>query len=226
MMLDKDEENKNLTPVEISKDFLSETIKQKAKETTDVKEAIALAATQQAVAKEETVKKLIDEKTHELTFDAERNKIQSETEKINKEVEKVRAEKERELAELEKSIASKKAERDELEAQDKKAEAYFEAHKSILKCIGIREKLSICAMKGWLRIASVVYFIFQIILLPLTIIGFTVEQIMNIVDAISNKVTKAGWKIAISVVSVIIIVALLFGAYYGGSWAIANLFKR
>lgn len=221
-----DEEIKNSAPVEIQKDFVTEAIKSKAKETTDVKEAIDLATTQQAIAKGETVNKLIDEKTFELTSDAERKRIQAETEKINKEVEKVKAEKEKELAELEKSIAAKRAERDELEAQDKKAEAYFEAHRSILKCIGIREKLSMSAMKGWLKIASVVYFVFQIILLPLTIIGFTAEQIMNIVDAISNKVSKAGWKIAISVVSVIVIVALLFGAYYGGSWAIANIFKK
>lgn len=218
------EEDKKLTP-EVQKNFVSTTINSKAQATTDVKEAIDLATTQQAIAKEETVKKLIDEKSQELASDAERKKLQAETEKINKEVEKVKAEKEKELAELEKSIAAKKAERDELEAQDKKAEAYFNSHKSILKCIGIREKLSLSAMKGWLKIASVVYFIFQILLLPLTIIGFTVEQMMNIVDAISQKVSKAGWKIAISIVSVIVIVALLFGAYYGGSWVLTKIIK-
>lgn len=207
-------------------DIVSDKIKQNAAETTDVKQVIDLASTQQAIANESTVKKLIDEKTEELVNDAVRKKIEAETDKIRKEVEKVRAEADKEIAELEKSIANKKAEYEELVAQDRKAAAYYDAHKSILRCIGIREKLSLSAMKKWLVPANIVYFLFQVILLPLTLIGFGLEQIIGLVGTLASKISSNGWKIAVSIIAIVIIVALLFAVYFGGSWAIKTLINR
>ena len=205
-------------------DIVSQTIKDNAQKTSDVKEVINLAATQKAIEQEGTVEKLVDEKTEELLNDAAAKKIASETKKINEEVDKVRAEAEKEIAELNKSIANKKAEYEELVAQDRKADAYFTAHKSILRCVGVREKLSVKAMKGWLYPASVIYALFQIVLLPLTIIGFAIEQIINIVGVIGEKVTKQGWKIAVSILMVIIIIGLVFGAYFGFGQLMSKVF--
>lgn len=208
-----------------TKNFINSTIQARAKETSNVKDAIDLATTQQAISKDETVNKLIEEKTDELVNDAIRKRVEAETEKINKEVEKVKAEADKKIAEYETSIAAKKKEYEELEAQDKKEQAYFDNHKSILRCIGIREKLSLKVMQGWLYPASAVYFIFQFLLLPLTMISFVIEQLINIVDTISEKFKKTGWKIAISILAVIVICVLLFGAYYGGTYAISHWFK-
>ena len=207
-------------------DIVSEKIKQNAAETTDVKQVIDLASTKQAISNESTVKKLVDEKTEELVNDAVRKKVEAETDKIRKEVEKVRAEADKEIAELEKSIANKKAEYEELVAQDRKATAYYDAHKSILRCIGIREKLSLSAMKKWLVPANIVYFLFQVILLPLTLIGFGLEQIIGLVGTLASKISSNGWKIAVSIIAIVIIVALLFAVYFGGSWAIKTLINR
>lgn len=205
-------------------DIVSDKIKQNAAETTDVKQVIDLASTQQAIANESTVKKLIDEKTEELVNDAVRKKIEAETDKIRKEVDKVRAEADKEIAELEKSIANKKAEYEELVAQDRKADAFFNAHKSVLRYIGVKEKLSVRAMQIWLVPASIVYFIVQVLLFPLTLCGVTIETLMIIIGNVCEKISKNGLKITIAIIMLIAICGIVGFTYYAITHWLINIF--
>lgn len=205
-----------------SDNMVQKAIESNAKTVTNVKDVIDLASTQKALEKDGTVKKLTDEKTEELVNDAIRKRIEAETDKINKEVHKVRAEAEKQLAELQKSIDAKKAEAEELLMQDKKAEAFFQANKSILRCIGVRERLSLNAMIALMFPASIIFAIMQIIIFPISLVGFAIEQVMNIVDAVSGKISQAGWKIALSIVTVLAIVGVAFGGYYAFThWILA-----
>lgn len=217
------EELENIEPVDqnqnavanITTDNMVEVaITNNAQTTSSVKDIIDLASTKKALEKEGTVRKLTEEKTEELVNDAIQKRIKAETDKVNEEVKKVKAEAEKQLAELQKSIDAKKAEAEELEAQDRKAEAFYTANKSILRCIGVRERLSLKAMIVLMFPASIVFALMQILLSPISLVGFAIEQIMNIVDAVCGKITKAGWKIALSICIIIIILGLAFGIYW------------
>lgn len=194
--------------------IVSDIIVKNAKESNKVKDVIDLAATSKALEKKETVDKIVEEKTKELISDAEKKKIESETEKIRQEADKVRREEEKKIAELNKIKNTLIGEIDNLKAEDDKAKAYFDANKSILRCVGIREKLSLKAMHFWMYPASFIYALFQIILFPFTLVGFAVEQLLGIIEAVCGKVAKGGWKIVIAIVTGIVIVGLIAGIYY------------
>lgn len=193
---------------------VNDLIIKSAKEQDNVKGVIDLAATSKALQNDKTVEKIVDEKTKELITDAEKKKIEAETNKIRQEAEKVKQEKEKEIAELEKTKNRLEGEVANLKAEDDKASAFFEANKSILKCVGVREKLSLKAMQGLMFPASIVFTIFQIILLPFSLLGFAIESLMNIVGAVCGKIAKNGWKVAISIIVTIVIVAMVAGIYY------------
>lgn len=195
-------------------DAVNDLIFKSAKSTDKVKDVIDLAATSKALEDDKTVGKIVDEKTKELITDAERKKVEAETEKIRQEAEKVRQQKEKEIAELEKVKRVLEGEVANLRAEDDKAVAFFEANKSVLKCIGVREKLSLKAMM-WLMVpAAIVFTIFQIILLPFSLIGFAIESLTTIITAVCGKIAKGGWKIALSILVTVLIVGMLAGIYY------------
>lgn len=185
-----------------------------AQASNQVKDVIDLAATSKALEKKETVDKIVEEKTKELISDAEKKKIESETEKIRQEAEKVRKEEEKKIAELNKIKNTLEGEIANLKAEDDKALEYFNANKSILRCVGVREKLSLKAMHFWMYPASFVYILFQIILFPFTLVGFAVEQLIGIVEAVCGKIAKGGWKIVVAIITAVIIVGLIAGIYY------------
>lgn len=194
--------------------IVTDIIVKTAQASNQVKDVIDLAATSKALEKKETVDKIVDEKTKELISDAEKKKIESETEKIRQEAEKVRKEEEKQIAELNKIKNTLLGEIDNLKAEDDKATAYFNANKSILRCVGIREKLSLKAMHFWMYPASFIYALFQVILFPFTLVGFAVEQLLGIVEAVCGKVAKGGWKIVVAILTGIVIVGLIVGIYY------------
>lgn len=195
-------------------DIVTNIIVKTAQASNQVKDVIDLAATSKALEKKETVDKIVEEKTKELISDAEKKKIESETEKIRQEADKVRREEEKKIAELNKIKTTLEGEIDNLKAEDDKALAYFNANKSILRCVGVREKLSLKAMHFWMYPASFVYILFQIILFPFTLVGFAVEQLIGIVEAVCGKIAKGGWKIVVAIITAVIIVGLIAGIYY------------
>lgn len=193
---------------------VNSVIIQNAQKSNDVKNVIDLAATSKALENDKTVEKIIDEKTKELISDAEKKKIESETLKIQKEAEKVKQEQNKEIAELEKVKNKLYGEVANLQAEDDKATAFFESNKSILKCIGVREKLSLKAMQWLMFPAGIIFALFQIVLLPFSLVGFAIECLINIVSAVCGKVAKGGVKIVLSILVTIVILALIFGVYY------------
>lgn len=195
-------------------DIVTNIIVKTAQASNQVKDVIDLAATSKALEKKETVDKIVEEKTKELISDAEKKKIESEAEKIRQEADKVRREEEKKIAELTKIKNTLSGEIDNLKAEDDKALAYFNANKSILRCVGVREKLSLKAMHFWMYPASFVYILFQIILFPFTLVGFAVEQLIGIVEAVCGKIAKGGWKIVVAIITAVIIVGLIAGIYY------------
>lgn len=216
--------NNKLTDTNNNTTIVDDIIFKTAQESKQVKDVIDLAATSKALQDEKTVNKIVSEKTEELQRDAEAKKIKAETDKIKEEVEKVKQEMEKEIAELEKQKKTLEGEVDKLKALDDKATAYFNANKSILKCIGVREKLSLKAMQ-WLMVpAGIVFAIFQIILLPFSLLGFGIEQIMNIVETVCGKIAKGGWKVVLSILVTVLILALVGFIYYAVvNWA-GNIF--
>lgn len=198
----------------VDENIVTNIIVKTAQASNQVKDVIDLAATSKALEKKETVDKIVEEKTKELISDAEKKKIESETEKIRQEAEKVRKEEEKKIAELTKIKNTLSGEIDNLKAEDDKALAYFNANKSILRCVGVREKLSLKAMHFWMYPASFVYILFQIILFPFTLVGFAVEQLIGIVEAVCGKIAKGGWKIVVAIITAVIIVGLIAGIYY------------
>lgn len=209
---------KNINKLEVlssdDRDMVDSAIQTKAKEIKDVKEVIDLAATSKALQNEKTVDKIVSEKTEELYRDAEAKKIKAETDKIKEEVLKVKQQAEKEIAELEKTKSVLEGQVEELKAIDNKAQAFFDANKSILRCVGIREKLSLKAMQVWIYPASVIFAIFQVLLMPFSLLGFMIEQLMNIVEGVCGKIAKGGWKIVATILVTVVILGLVAGIYY------------
>lgn len=210
----KPTEQKSVAPVITDDNMVKNAIIEKAKTQNDVKAVIDLAATSKALENEDTVKKLVKEKTDELNADAEAKRIKSETDKVREEVEKVKQEAEKEIAQIKKEKDALEADVERLKKLDDKAQAFFDANKSILRCVGVREKLSLKVMIMLMVPATILFCIFQVLLLPLSLIGFIIESVTGIVGSICGSISKNGWKIAIAIVSVALIAALVVGIYW------------
>ena len=211
------------SPISTS-DMVSDVIRETAKDTRDVKEMINLAATQKALENETTVKKIVEEKTDELLNDAEAKKVKAITDRVREEVLKVKQEEEQAIAELRKNKSILEGEIEELKRQTDKAQAFFDANKSILKCIGVKQRLSLRAMQ-WLMIpAGIVFTLFSILLLPFSLLGFGIEGFIDIIESICGKFAKGGWKIVGTIVVSLIIGALLVGIYYVCTRWVVTLF--
>jgi predicted phage tail protein len=208
------EENKNIL-VEKGKD-INNLLNEKVSQTDNVKSAIDLLSTREALKKEDVIDKLVDEKEEELRNDAEAKRIQSETDRISKEVEKIKQEKEKELAELDKVISAKQKEVEQLKAESNKAQAFFENNEDILSCIGIKSKKSLKVMYALMIPAIIVFLLIRFIALPLTIGGKLVEIVIEIIGGICKTITNNALKIIISVLVVILLVGGGFSAYYFG----------
>lgn len=200
-----------------TEETVNNLINTKANETNDVKTALDLMFTHDALKNKETFEFAREEKRVELKNDAEARRIQSETERISKEVEKVKQEKQKQLAELDKIISSKQKEVEELKVESDKAQAFFENNEDILSCVGVRSKKTLKVMY-WLMIPALVIFLFiQFIALPITIGGKIIEMIVEIVGNICGAVANHAVKIMLT----ILIIVLLIGGgiavyYYGG----------
>lgn len=221
----KPKQEQDTSLVQANNNIVNNVIVKNAQTTDKVKDVIDLAATSKALEKKETVEKIVEEKTKELISDAEKKKFESEADKIRQEAEKVRQEEEKQIAELNKIKNTLLGEIENLKAEDNKATEYFNANKSILRCVGIREKLSLKAMHFWMYPASFIYALFQIILFPFTLVGFAVEQLLGIVEAVCGKVAKGGWKIAIAIITGIVIIGLIVGIYWVVTHYAVTLFK-
>ena len=191
-------------------------IESKVKNTSNVKEAIDLLATETALSEQINVDKIVDEKSEELRADAEAKRIKAETERINEEVNKVKAEAQKELAEIEKEIKAKRLEVEQLRAESDKEDAFFERNKEILKYVNIRSKKTLKVMQTLMIPASIVFFIVQVILFPVTLCGLFLENIFSIVGSVCGAIANKAWKIIVAIIVVTIIVAIFIGVYYFG----------
>lgn len=187
-----------------------------SKSTTDVKTAIDLLATREALSSEENVDKIVKEKNEELRNDAEKKRIEAETAKINEEVNKTKAQAEKELAEIEKQIQAKRKEVEELKAESDKEDAYFTRNKEILKYVNIRSKKTLKVMKTLMFPATIIFFIVQVLLFPVTFTGLVLENIVNIIGGICGAIKNNVWRILMAILVILIIGAVCFCVYYFG----------
>ena len=224
-LTEEESEGKALMPKNVS-DTVDSSIIEHARRSGDVKEVIDLAATSAALKNKDTVVKLTEEKTRELINDAEKKKLASEAQKIQQDAARVKEAQNKEIAELDKVKTRLEGEVENLKAEDSKAQAFFEANKSILKTIGIREKLSLKAMQALMFPASIIFTIFQILLLPFHLVGFATESLLNIIGSICGRVVNHAWKIALTVIISILIVGMIFGCYWAATSGIIHWVKR
>lgn len=188
----------------------------KVKQTDNVKTAIDILATKTALEQEGTVQKIVEEKTAELKNDAEAKRVKAETERVNEEIERVKAEKTKEIEEYDKIITIKQKEVDKLKAESDKAQAFFESNKEILSYIGIRNKKSLKVMQ-WLMIpATVLFVLIQFLIFPITVVGKTLEALIEIVGGICNSIKNNALKIIVSILVLILIAGVVFLVYFYG----------
>lgn len=195
---------------------LNTLLENKVKQTEDVKTAIDLLATREALADENTVNKIVDEKTEELRNDAEAKRVSAETNRINEEVAKIKRQKEKELEEYDRLITARKKEAEQLKADADKAQAFFEANGEILKYIGVRSKKSLKTMQALMVPATIIFAIVQILLFPLTLCGVVLEALVNIVGGICNAIKNQALKIVASIGVILLISSAVFGVYFFG----------
>lgn len=205
--------DKSVVNVENAVDNL---IKDEVNNTNDVKEALDLMFTHDALKDKVTFDNALEEKKQELKNNAEARRIQAETEKIEKEVKKIKQEKEKELAELDKVISAKRKEVEKLKAESDKAKEFFESNEDILSCIGIRTKKSLRVMYALMIPATIIFILIRFIALPLTIGGKLVEIIIDIIGGICKSIANSALRIIISILVVALLLGGGFCAYYFG----------
>ena len=191
-------------------------IDQQANQTTDVKVAVDLLATKEALSEEENVEKIVREKSEELKNDAEAKRIEAETSKINEQVKKIKALAEQELVEIEKQIQAKKKEVEELQAESDKEDAYFTRNREILKYVNIRSKKTLKVMKTLMFPAIIIFLFVQALVFPITLAGLILENIVNIVGGICGAIKNNVWRILLAILVVLIIGGVCFAVYYFG----------
>lgn len=201
-------------PIDTAKNIAESVIDAQKQSPMTVKQAIDLETTRTALKQEGTVEKLVTEKTEELKNDAEAKRISAEAKRIEEETTRAIKEQEKIIAEYNKEIEAKKKEVEQLKAESDKAKAYFEANKEILKYIGVRNAKSLNVMKTLMFPASLLFAIVQILLLPLTFTGVTVESVVNIVGGICGSIKNNAIKIICSVGIILLIGAIVFICYW------------
>ena len=201
-------------PVDTEKSIVDNVIEAQTKSPMSIKQAIDYETTKTALKQEGTVEKLVTEKTEELKNDAEAKRISAEAQRIEEETKRAIKEHEKIIAEYNKEIEAKKKEVEELKAESDKAKAYFDANKEILKYIGVRNAKSLNVMKTLMFPASLIFAIVQILLLPLTFAGVTIESIVNIVGGICGSIKNNAIKIICSVGIILLIGVAVFGCYW------------
>lgn len=189
-------------------------IDEQVKGTDNLKTAIDLLATREALAQKDNMEKVVHEKGEEIRTDAEKKRIEAETAKIIEEVNKIKAQAEKELVELDKQIQAKRKEVEDLKAESDKEDAFFERNKEILKYVNIRSKKTLAVMKTLMFPAVIIFLIVQTLLFPITFTGLVLENIVNIVGGICGAIKNNIWRILLSVLVVLIIGCACFGVYY------------
>ena len=212
IMLNEEKNQLELNNIEsANKEYsIDAVIKEKVKETDNVKEAIDLMTTTTALKQEGVLDKLVGEKERELIENAETKKLQAETDKLKKE-------KEKEIAEYDKIITAKKNEIEQLKVEADKSNTFFNNNKDILKYIGVREQKSLKTMQFLMFPATITFIIVQLLLFPFTFIGLLIETVINIIGGICEAISNNALKIIIA----ILVILLLFGGgfciyYFGG----------
>lgn len=204
---------------------ITSLLDEKAKSSDNVKEVIDLLATRNALSQKETVQKIVNEKDEELRNDAESKRIQAETERVNEEVKKVVAEKEKQIAEYDKLITAKRKEIEELKAKADEEEAYFERNKEILKYLNVRSKKSLKTMQVLMIPSTIVFFVVQILLFPITFCGLIIESIVNILGGVCGSIKNNAFRIIIAILVLTILVGAFVCVYYFGGDLIAKSFN-
>lgn len=210
----------NLAPKNIANSNVEDLLKNKIKNTNDVKEAIDLAATISALSQDSLAENTVLEKSIEIKNNAETKRLIAETERILQEKEKEVAEKERQSAECDRIIALKEQEIEALKKECDKAETYFAQNKEILKCIGVRSCKSLNVMKFWLYPASLVYGIIQILLFPITLCGIILESMIDIVGGICGEIKNHALKIVMAIIIIVIVIGIVALVYIAGGKAL------
>lgn len=204
---------------------ITSLLDEKAKSSDNVKEVIDLLATRTALEQQDTVDKIVDEKSEELRNDAESKRVKAETERVNEEVKKVLAEKEKQIAEYDKLITAKRKEIEELKAKADEEEAYFERNKEILKYLNVRSKKSLKTMQVLMIPSTIVFFIVQILLFPITFCGLIIESIVNILGGVCGSIKNNAFRIIIAILVLTILVGAFVCVYYFGGDLIAKSFN-
>jgi hypothetical protein len=191
-------------------------IHNEVKKTDKVNSAIDLMFTHDALRDQSIFDTALKEKKEELRNNAEAKRIEAETSRISKEVDRVKQEKAKGLALFDKIIEDKKKEVEELKAESDKAQAFFDSNEDILSYIGVKKKKTLKIMYMLMVPAVIVFALVQTLALPITISGKLLELIIGIVSDVCKQITNNALKISISIIVILVIMSVVFLAYYFG----------
>lgn len=196
-------------------EMMSEAVSQAGRQAMTLKDVVDVGVTGKALQKEGVLDELTAKKEQELKEDALAKVIASESERIKRETNKLTEEGKKQLAELENQINQAKAEKEKLEKEADKCNAYFNSHKSVLKYAGCKEAMSLQYMQTMAVIGFVIMCIVKIIFAPLILVGLFIELLMDIIGGVTGSIKANAWKIVVTILLFLFIVGVVIGAYYG-----------
>lgn len=173
-----------------------------------LREKINELTTAAALRDENMRNKLVEEKGAELSAISEAQRIDAESEK-----QRAALQKEHERAERTAKIFE--AESTELQKKALKAKAFYDANKTVLNIIGIREPLGLRTMGIFYTIALPLYVLFAILIsFPVSVCNFIVGIVVDTVAQISKKVASTFLRVTTGILSVGLTGAVVTGIVF------------
>lgn len=195
--------------------MMNKAVSEAGRQAMTLKDVVDVGVTGKALQKEGVLDELTAKKEQELKEDALAKVIASEAERIKRETDKLTEEGKKQLAELENQINQAKAEKEKLEKEADKCNAYFNSHKSVLKYAGCKEAMSIKYMQTMAVIGFVIMCVVKILFAPLILAGLFLELLMDIIGGVTGSIKANAWKIVASILLFLFITGIVVGGYFG-----------
>lgn len=208
-------EKQALVPAPSEHELIDKAVQTAGRQANTLKDVVDIGVTGLTLKKEGVIEELTSKKEQELKEDALAKVIASEVDRIAKETAKVLEEGKKQLAELENQITAAQAEKEKLDKEADKNEAYFKSHKSVLKYGGCTEAMSMRSMQFLTVMGFIIMGIVKVLFAPLILVGLFIEILMDIVNGVADKVKHNTWKIIISMGLIILIIGAVTGIYFG-----------
>ena len=195
--------------------MMSDAVARAGQKAMSLKEVIDVGVTGKALQNDEVLQELTTKKEQELKEDALAKVIASEAQRIKMETDRLTEQGHQQLAALQNEINQVRAEKEKLEKEADKCQAYFNSHKSVLKYAGCKEPMSLHYMQVMSVIGIIIMCAVKTLFSPLILSGLFIEVLVDIIGGVTGAIKMVAWKIVVTILLFLFIATVVILCYFG-----------